>query len=148
MIKRRILDLVDAQDGIERAAFALMREFHAIDVIRNPARLSGNSEDLILRDVDELCIGIDEAADQPGTGDAVDLRVLARHPLARSYPDVAARGQSPLNPIGNAAFQKVRLDPHEAQCGSYALADLLAVNAVCDDLAAVRQNVSPLFHII
>ena len=29
MIKRGILDVVDAQDGIERAAFALMCEFDA-----------------------------------------------------------------------------------------------------------------------
>src|SRR5216683_3413185 len=112
MIKRRILDLVDAQDGIERAAFALMREFHAIDVIRNPARLSGNSEDLILRDVDELCIGIDEAADQPGAGNSIDLWVFARHPFARSSADVAACRQSLFGPAGNAAFQEVRLDSH------------------------------------
>src|SRR5258708_19634279 len=39
--------LVDAQDGIERAAFALMREFHALNVVRDPTRLLGNGKDLI-----------------------------------------------------------------------------------------------------
>src|SRR5258705_4002399 len=98
MIERRIPDVVDAQDGIERAAFALMREFHTIDVVRDPTGLLGDGKDLILRDVDELCIGIDKAAYQPGTGNTIDLRVFACHPLARSA-DVAARGQSLLSPI-------------------------------------------------
>src|SRR6266576_1304321 len=57
MVKCRILDVIDAQDGIERAAFALMREFHPINVVRDPTRLSGDGKDLILRNVDELCIG-------------------------------------------------------------------------------------------
>src|SRR3954452_21667410 len=98
MIERRILDLIDAQNGIERAAFALMGEFHAIDVVRDPTGLLGNGEDLILRNVDELCIRIDEAADQPGASNSVDLWVFACHPLARSRADVATGGQSLLSP--------------------------------------------------
>src|SRR6476660_6652598 len=105
MIQRRILDLVDAQDGIERAAFALMREFRAVDVVRDPAGFLGNGEDLILRDVDEFCVRIDEATDQPGTGNSVDLRVFACHPLARGRADVATGGQSVLSPVSNTALQ-------------------------------------------
>src|SRR6266481_5307330 len=124
MIERWILDLVDAQDGIERAAFAFMREFHAIDVVRDPTQLFSDSQYLILRDIDEFRVGIDEAADQPGTGDTVDLRVFAGHPLPWSCPDVAAGRQSLFGPASNAALQEVRLDPHQEQCRSHALANL------------------------
>src|SRR5437868_3702198 len=94
MIERRLLDVVDAQDGIERAAFTLVREFHPIDVVRNPSGPLGNGNNLILRDVDEFCSGVDEAPDQPWAGNAVDLWALSRHPLARTGADVAARRQS------------------------------------------------------
>src|ERR1700674_809891 len=114
MIKCRIPDVVDPKDGIERTTLALMREFHTIDVVRNSTCLLSNSKDLILRDIDEFCIRIDEAPNQPGTGDAVDLRVLSRHPLARSSPDIAACRHSLFGPASNTAFQEVRLDPHEA----------------------------------
>src|SRR5260370_22448378 len=114
MIERRILDLVDAQDSVERTTLAVMREFHPIDVVRNPTRLFCNSKNLILGDVDEFCIGINEASDQPGTGDTVDLRVFACHPFARSSADVAACRQSLPSPIVNATFQEARLDPYNA----------------------------------
>src|SRR5258708_30484419 len=93
MVERRVLDVVDPQNGVERAALAFMREFHAIDVVWYPARLLSDGEDLILRDVDELGIGIDEAPDQPGTCDTVDLRMVARHPLPCGSPDVSASPQ-------------------------------------------------------
>src|ERR1700726_5182990 len=99
MIECRVLDVVDAQDGVERAALAFMGEFHPIDVVRNSAGLLRDGDDLILGNIDEFRVGIDEAPDEPGTGDAVDLRVFSRHPLAWSCPDVAACGQSLLNPI-------------------------------------------------
>ncbi|GCC47213.1 hypothetical protein chiPu_0031396, partial [Chiloscyllium punctatum] len=110
MVERRILDLVDAQNGIERAAFALVREFHAIDIVGNPARPLGDRDDLILRDVDELRIRIDEAPDQPGASNTVDLRVFTCHPLARGGADVAARREPLLSPIRNTAFEEIRLD--------------------------------------
>jgi hypothetical protein len=148
MVERRILDLIDAKDGIERAAVALMREFHAIDVVRNSTRLLSNGKHLIFRNVDEFRVGVDKAPDQPGAGDTVDLRMFSRYPFSRGSPDVSPRGHSPLGPIGNAAFQEVRLHSHEAQGGGHPLADLMAVNAVRDDLAAARQFGSPLFHAI
>src|SRR6266481_6298505 len=101
MIERWVLDLVDAQDGIERAAFTFVREFHSVDVIGNPTRLLSNRDYLIFRDVDEFRIGIDEAPDQPRAGDSIDLRMFSRHPLARIRPDVAACRQSLLSPIRN-----------------------------------------------
>src|SRR5712675_3157148 len=92
MIERRVLDLVDAKDGIERAAFPFVREFYAIDVVGNPTGAFGNGKDLVLRDVDELCIGIDEPAYQPGAGDTIDLWVFACHPFAGSSANIKARG--------------------------------------------------------
>src|SRR5260370_11632889 len=103
MIERRVLDVVDAQNGIERAALAFMREFHAIDVVGYPARLLSDGKDLILRDVDELGIGIDEPPDQPGPGDAVDLRMLSRQPLAWGSPDVPASRQPLFSRDGDSA---------------------------------------------
>src|SRR5207237_4516272 len=96
----------------------------------------------------ELWVGIDEAADQPRTGDTVDLRVFACHPLARSSADVAARRQRLLSPSSDTAFQEVRLHTHEAQCRSHALANVASMNAVCDDLASARQIGSPLFDTV
>src|SRR6266566_8093142 len=148
MIERRVLDFVDAQNGIERAALALVRELHPVDVVGYPAHLLSDGKNLILRDVNELRIGVYEASDQPRAGDTVDLWMFACHPLARSCPDVAACRQSLLSPIRNAAFQKVRLDSHEAQCSGHALADFSSMNAIGDDLAPARQISPPLFDSI
>ena len=68
-----------------------MREFHPVDVVGNSTHLFGNGKNLVFRGIDEFSVGIDEALDQPGAGNAVDLRVFPRHPLAWSGPDVAAR---------------------------------------------------------
>src|SRR5258707_1235113 len=125
-----------------------MREFHTIDVVRNPTRLLSNSEYLILRHVDEFCIGIDEASDQPGTSNTIDLWVFSRHPLARGRPDVAACRHSLFGPTSNTAFQEVCFDSHEAQCSGHALANFASVNAVGDDLAPARQISSPLFDMV
>ena len=46
MLERPVPDLVDTQDGIERAALAFMGEFHPIDVIRSSTGLFGNGQDL------------------------------------------------------------------------------------------------------
>src|SRR5258705_11732932 len=143
MVERRILDRIDAQNGSERAAFALVRELHPVDVVGYPAHLLSDGKNLILRDVNELRIGVDEASDQPRAGNAVDLRVFSRHPLARSSPDITTRGQSLFSPIRNAAFQEVRLDAHEAHRRCPALADFASVNALGDDLAPARQIGSP-----
>src|SRR5437660_12398796 len=109
MIERRVINVVDAQDGIERAALTLVREFHPIDVVGRSTRLERNGNNLVLRNVDEFCTGIDEATDQPRAGNSVDLRAFPRHPLAGTGADVAARRQSLLDPIAEAAFQKIRL---------------------------------------
>src|SRR5581483_8644007 len=104
MIERRVSDLVNAQDRVERAALAFVREFDAVDVVRRGARLFGYGENLILGHIDELRVRIDEAADQPWAGNAVDLWTLPRHPLAGTGPEIAARRQALRNPTLDAAF--------------------------------------------
>src|SRR5712692_2545014 len=86
VVERRIGDPVDAQEGIERAAIAFMGELDAGDVVGRGAGLLGGRQDAIRRYVDEGCGRIDETPDQPGAGDAVDLRPLPGHPLRWSLP--------------------------------------------------------------
>src|SRR5260370_6927668 len=82
MVEGRILDAVDAHDGIEGAALAFVGEFDALDVVGRSARRFGDLDNVLGGDVDEFRLRIDEAPDQPRTGDAVDFRALARNPLA------------------------------------------------------------------
>ena len=53
---------------------------HALDVEGRGVEPLGDGRDLRRQHEQEHRIGIDEAADQPGAGDAVDLRAAARHP--------------------------------------------------------------------
>src|SRR5258705_9554282 len=115
MIERRILNAVDAQDRVERATLALVGEFDALDVVRRSARLLGDREHLLGRDVDEFRPRIDEAPDHPGTGDAVDLRALAGDPFAGRRPYGSARREALLHPAGNAAFEIDRVHARRAQ---------------------------------
>src|SRR3954463_15511597 len=105
MVESRILDAVDAQDGVERAALAFVREFHPVDVVGRSARLFGDVEHVLGQDVNELRLRIDETPDQPWTGDAVDLRPFARYPFARRRPDWPVRRKTIVDPIGDPALQ-------------------------------------------
>src|SRR5258708_2327944 len=98
------MDVVNPDDCVERAVLSHVSELDALDVVGNGAGLLGNRRHLIGRDIDELRLRIDEAADQPGTGDAVDLRMLARHPLVRIADD-APRWQLLFGPAVNTAFE-------------------------------------------
>src|SRR5262249_59824396 len=80
-IERRVRDAEDAQDRIERAAFAFVRELDALDIVGNGAKRRGHVENVGWRHVDKNRIRIDEATDEPGAGDAIDLRLGARHPF-------------------------------------------------------------------
>src|SRR3978361_140963 len=126
MVESRILDAVDAQDGVERAALAFVREFDPVDVVGRPPGLFGDLEHVLGRDVNELRLRIDETPDQPWTGDAVDLRVLPRHPFARRSPDRPVGRKTIVDPIGDPALQVTRINASGAQRSSYALAHLMA----------------------
>ena len=62
---------------VERTAIAFMAD-DALDVVRRSADLHRDPEDSAGRDVSEFRIRINEASDQPGAGNAVDLGMLAR----------------------------------------------------------------------
>src|SRR5436190_10308888 len=72
-----IAELVAAQKGLEAAVAPVMRELDAAHVER---RRVGRH---LVRVVDEheLRLWVEEAADQPGAGGAVDVAVTARRPL-------------------------------------------------------------------
>ena len=105
MVEGRIFDAVDAHDGIEGTALAFVGEFDALDVVGRSARRFGDIENVLGGDVDEFRLRIDEAPDQPWTGDAVDFRALARDPLAgrRAYGSV--RWETLCNPASDAILQ-------------------------------------------
>ena len=148
MVECRIPDAVDAQDGVEGAALAFVGEFDSVDVVRRSANLIGDVENGLGGNVDELRLRIDEAPDQPRTGDAVDLRTLARDPFARRRADRAAGRQPVCDPAGDAILQIDRVEPGRAQRGSHASADLMAMNAVHDDLARAGQGLPPLVDLV
>ena len=82
-VERRFVQLVVVKERVEAALFTVMRErLGARDVIGRGAGLLGDGEHLLGRHVDELGVLGDEAADQPRTGDAVDLWPLAGDPFA------------------------------------------------------------------
>jgi hypothetical protein len=99
-------------------------------------------------------MGIDESADQPGAGDAVDLWALARDPARgplTGHTPVGALGKTqcwPGAPLGNglgvilailaafhAAGHGVGLPAGSLQRGCGLLADVVAVDAVNNNLA-------------
>src|SRR3954469_23433863 len=129
MVERRILDAVDAQDGVERAALAFVREFDPVDVVGRSARLFGDVEHILGRDVNELRLRIDETPDQPWTSDAIDLRVLSRHPLAWRWAQRPARRQTLCNPAVDTTLQVDRIDTCRTQVRGHALAHLTPVDA-------------------
>jgi len=73
-VERTILDAIDFEKGIEAAQLAVMRErLSPGDVIGRGARLRRDVKDAFGRDEQEFGFRIDEAPDQPGTGDPIDL---------------------------------------------------------------------------
>src|SRR5690349_7162236 len=79
-------------EAIEGAQLAIMGErLGARDVIRRGACLLSHGEDLLGRHIQELGIRLDEAPDQPGTGDAVDLGTFTGYPLHGVLPGLEVR---------------------------------------------------------
>src|SRR5262245_18058230 len=109
-IQRRILDVENAHDRIERAAIADVSKLDALDVVGNGASLLGNGQDVVWGDIDEFPERIDEATDQPWARDAVDLGMLSGDPLVQGPAEVAAGRQAPLVPTGEAIRQIACVD--------------------------------------
>src|SRR5690606_41588570 len=68
---------------IEAAPLRAMRNRHSLDVEGRGRKPLAHGDDLRRRDEKELGRRVDEAADQPGAGDAVDLGPLAGDPEVR-----------------------------------------------------------------
>ena len=79
-IKRGISELIFFQEGIEGTKRADVAQFHVLDIVGNRTERSGLRNDFGRRDKDELGSFVNEPGDEPGTGDAVDLRTLAGDP--------------------------------------------------------------------
>src|SRR5207253_8694968 len=71
-----IAELVAAQEGLEAAVAAVMRELNAAHVERG--RVGRHLVRVV--DEDELRLWVEEAADQPGAGGAIDVTVRTSRP--------------------------------------------------------------------
>jgi hypothetical protein len=121
-----------------------MRErLRARDVISDRARFIRYREHLFGRRVEEPGFLIDKATDQPGTGDAIDLRAFARHPLTRRRTGLTPCRQALLDPGAEPAFQISCVDPVCPQCRRSFLANFVAMGAIDDDRTAGRQLAAP-----
>ena len=130
--------------GVEGAALAAMAPEHVVDVERNrretdrrpPVTSAGSTN----RNTAER---IDEAADQPGTGDPIHLRPGPRDPdraalVVAAPASCLGRDQKPFGvaPGFEPAFEEFGGDALVAQPGSDALRKLLSFLANDDDLTS------------
>ncbi len=127
------------QHHIEGAGLAAMAPEDAVEVERGSVEPLGDIEDFRLRHIKENRVAVDEAANEPGAGDAVDLG------RDRADPDCAAlsitRRQSGIvdqqgagrRPRFMAAFQAFSTGTGMAQPGRGTLAQFQATLAGDDD---------------
>src|SRR5438309_5541409 len=78
--------------SLETALGAAVRELRAGRVKGVRALLLSDGQDLVGRDVEDLCLRVDEFPNQPGTGDAIRLRPRACDPLHDWSSDVVTDG--------------------------------------------------------
>src|SRR5689334_15018973 len=109
-----------------------MRQLDAFDIERDRAGLLAGLEHLVGIDIEDARLRIDQAADQPGAGDAVDLRPPPRDPeawppgreaLQRGFID---QRQPSLAPAAIAALEHARVAAFLAQMRGGDLAHLVA----------------------
>ena len=81
MIKRGIMDVVNAHDGVKGTSIPNMAKLNVLHVIWRCIHLCGRCKHLVGWHVDEVGKGVDKAANQPGTSNAINLGMLARHPF-------------------------------------------------------------------
>src|SRR6184192_560143 len=124
MIKGQIVDVIKIHDRIERAAVTDVAELNVFDVIGCSANLCSDFGHIVRRDVDEFGVRIDEAADEPRTGNAIDLGMLARHPLVLGLIVLAPRWQSHFPPTTDAALEIYGFHPGSTQRCGHSLTDL------------------------
>src|SRR6185503_14014949 len=88
-------------------------------------------------------LGIDEARDQPGARDAVDLRPLAGHPARRGARGLLVERVAAPSPRFDAALEIGRLDTAAREHLRRALAHLAPVCAVDDDARGPGKLIGP-----
>src|SRR5258708_6101579 len=125
-----------------------MREFDAIDVVGRSAGLLGDGENLLCRDVNEFRAWIDEAPDQPGAGDAVDLRMLPGHPLGRRRSRSLAGWQASRAPSGDTTVKMRGRESSGTQGRGRGLTQLPPVHAVNNYRTICRQVSPPALDIV
>src|SRR5262245_17514407 len=81
---RLVLHVVFLDDRIERTFFTVVAEFDAGNVVRDGARLARHALDLADRSEQEFRIAIDERANEPRTGNAIDFYISACNPFHRN----------------------------------------------------------------
>src|SRR5262249_62353707 len=106
-VERRIFDPVFLKECVETAQLAVMRKrLGARDIVRRGPGLRGDGEDAVGRREQKPRLGVNEAADQPGTGDAVYFGPLAGHPPVRPRGELPTTGQPELGPTRDAMFEE------------------------------------------
>src|SRR5216684_2152038 len=58
-----------------------MPQLHPLDVVRGGPLPLGHCRNLLCRDEEEFRLLVNEAPDEPGTGNPVDVGILSRDPL-------------------------------------------------------------------
>jgi hypothetical protein len=93
LMQRGIVDFVFREQRVEAAQRPFVRELDTLDVERHSSRFRSALHDLGRRREQKLGAGIDEAPDEPWTGDTVDLGTFASDPLHVffSCPDTSGR---------------------------------------------------------
>src|SRR4051812_1070771 len=140
------------EHGVERAALALVADLDALDVEWDRTDIVRDVLYLTGIDIVDARLRIDEAPDQPGARDAVDLWTPPRHPQARRLRrealqrDFGDDWQASFTPGLAAALQHLRLRTALAQLRRDHLAEIVTIAAGEHDGPLGGQGVDP-FHV-
>src|SRR6266516_7743662 len=88
----RIVEAVLEKDRFEGASAVNMSQFGSVDVVRQCVQLASYPRNVPRLDVQELCVLVDEAPDQPRARDPVNGGVLTCHPPRHSDSSSVAAG--------------------------------------------------------
>ena len=148
--RRRKTELLDHH--VEGAEFAAMAPEHVFDVEGRGVEALGHGFDFGRRDEQEDGSGIDETADQPWAGDAIDLGTRSRDPHRATTPvafgNFAGRHRRMVRflPADMATFEDLGGDVAAPQPGRGAFAELLALVTDHDD-GLPRQARRPILNV-
>src|SRR6185312_4274443 len=120
-----------------------MREMHVRDVVRHGLPFPCYPLNVGRRHVEKLGMGIDEARNEPGTGDAVDLRSLTRDPSRCRIRRLAIDRASLAGPSRDAACDIAGVNAALAERSYNLLAHIAAVSAIDDKGTGCGQRMRP-----